>query len=256
MNKTHLVIGSKGEVGSALMALLSEKYNGCGIDVGSDAYPQKFDVLHVCIPYYGSADGAENRSSFVPIVQKYEAIYGAPGFLTIVHSTVRVGTCEKLNAVHSPIRGVHPNLQQSLKAFVKYFGGPRAQEAADIFNALGIDTRVIPDSRNTEAMKLWDTTGYGLNIILQKAIWQYCQENKLNFDVVYTDANRTYNEGFRALDMEQFAKYELKHVDGPIGGHCVVPNCNLLGGEIAEFVKAQSAKQPVPEKFTVLSRGC
>jgi hypothetical protein len=243
---SHLVIGCKGEVGSALFSLLSEKYPVTGIDA-SDYWPGEFDVLHVCIPW---------SKDFAAYVSYYREKCASEDALTVIHSTVPVGTCGKLESVHSPVRGVHPNLLRSLKAFVKYFGGPRAQEAADIFEALGIETRVIPDSRNTEAMKLWDTTGYGLNIILQKAIWQYCQENKLNFDVVYTDANRTYNEGFRALDMEQFAKYELKHVDGPIGGHCVIPNCELLGGEIAEFVRAQSAKQPIPEKFTLLSRGC
>jgi len=46
---TQLVIGSKGQVGSALIEVLSEKYEVSGIDI-NESIPHQFDVLHICIP--------------------------------------------------------------------------------------------------------------------------------------------------------------------------------------------------------------
>ena len=233
MNR-HLVIGSRGEVGSAVLALVSEVFDAMGLDLNEPAPVGKFDVLHVCIPW---------SDKFVGIVQDYQEKYGAPGALTIIHATVPVGTSDQCKGVHSPTRGVHPYLLKGLKSFVKYCGGKRANEAAAIFSALGLSAHIVCSARDTEALKLWDTSGYGLNIILEKAIWQYCQENALDFNTVYTHANWTYNEGFKRMGMESNSKYVLEHMDGPIGGHCVLPNCDLLGGTIAEFIKAEASKQ-------------
>lgn len=225
--KTHLVVGHKGQIGSAVMALLCEKFPTAGVDIGTRQVYGPFGVIHICIPF---------SDSFLGTVADYQKEHGSPECLTIIHSTVPLGTSGRLGAVHSPVRGVHPHLLEGLRTFVKYFGGPRAEEAASIFAQCGLVCRPVKSARDTEAMKLWDTTQYGLNIVLEKAIHAYCQEHGLDFETVYTDANRTYNEGFKKLGMERFAKYNLEHVPGQIGGHCVLPNCELLGGEIAEFV--------------------
>jgi hypothetical protein len=235
--KSHLVIGCKGQVGSAVMELLSGKFQVVGVDLDTPAPVGDFDVLHICIPFYGQPDSLEgSRESFTHTVRGYQRRNGFDNALVIIHSTVPLGTSAKLGAVHSPVRGVHPNLLEGLRTFVKYFGGPRAEEAAGYFAECGLVCRTVKSARDTEALKLWDTTQYGLNIILEKSIHSYCEEHGLDFDTVYTDANRTYNQGFYALGKPEYSKYILEHVDGPIGGHCVLPNCELLDSHIADFV--------------------
>jgi UDP-N-acetyl-D-mannosaminuronate dehydrogenase len=149
---------------------------------------------------------------------------------------VAVGTSAQFNAVHSPIRGVHPHLAEGICTFEKYFGGERAVEAADLFASLGINCITTDKAENTEAMKLWDTTYYGWNIVFEKAVHAYCEEHRLDFDIVYTHANRGYNSGYADLGMDNVQRPVLKHYPGKIGGHCVIPNAKLLGGEIADFI--------------------
>lgn len=222
----HLVIGSEGQVGSALVEVLSDKYAVDGIDYLSDRLPGKYDVIHICFPY---------NQKFEEAVEVYLDLYLAPGGLVIIHSTVPVGTSAKYNAVHSPIRGVHPHLAEGIRTFEKYFGGPQAVKAAGIFQ--GLSSTVVTDkAETTEAMKLWDTTYYGWNIVFEKAVKAYCDEHGLDYDIVYTQANRGYNSGYVDLGMGNVQRPVLKHFPGKIGGHCVVPNAKLLGGDIADFI--------------------
>lgn len=225
-----MIIGL-GEVGRALHTVFEqENLQVVGRDLAGEI-AEKHDVLHVCFP-------CKEPAIFAHQVLEYAAKYLKDGGLVIVHATVPVGTVGIMgtSAVHSPIRGVHPNLAGGIRTFVKYFGGPRATEAAAIFEAIGVQTRVTGDSRNTEALKLWDTTQYGLNIVLEKAMHAYCAAHGLDFDLIYGDANKTYNAGYATLGMGHVARPVLKHVDGKIGGHCVVPNARLLGDWIGDLI--------------------
>lgn len=130
------------------------------------------------------------------------------------------------------MRGVHPNIADGIITFVKYFGGLRADEAADIFSACGVKTVAISHARDCEAAKLWDTTQYGLQIVLCKAIHAWCEEHGVDFEFAYKEFNRTYNEGYRELGRSEVVRPFLKHMDGPIGGHCVIQNLPLLGGNV------------------------
>lgn len=219
----NLVIGL-GQIGSAIQEVLL--CDGLDTYKGVSAKEESYDTLHICIPY---------SSDFIPQVKLYQDRFGAS--LTIVHSTVPVGTSLALGSVSSPVRGVHPHLLEGVLTFIKYFGGEQADEAAKIFTDCGIVTHTHHDSRTIEAMKLWDTTGYGLNIILEKAIYEYCQKYNMDFDLLYRQSNLTYNEGYAKLGMSYFTKYVLSHKDGPIGGHCVVNNCDLLDSWVADLIK-------------------
>lgn len=212
MLKKHLVIGM-GEIGTGL----SEVLRCDGIDI-NDQVP-KADIIHICFPY---------SDQFIELVQKYQ--HDTEASLIIIHSTVPVGTTSKCGegAVHSPVRGKHPHLAEGIKTFVKFFGGGRAEEVAAYFSTLGVETVTTEKPENTEAMKLWDTEIYREAILLNKRIYQYCEENGLDFDIVYTLANKTYNDGYAKLGHPEFTKYVLKYIDGPIGGHCLEPNHKLL----------------------------
>lgn len=210
----HLVIGL-GEVGSAMQKILD--CDGLDFKKDSTANGGVYDMIHICFPY---------TSNFVSSVNNYKRLYKAS--IIVVHSTVPLGTCDQNNWTHSPVRGVHPNLEEGIKTFVKFVGGRDYRAVAKVFEKLGINTFTTEKASTTEAIKLWDTTQYGLMILIEKQIKAFCNKNNLDFDSVYTEANETYNEGYRKLGMENVMRPVLKHMSGPIGGHCVIPNAKIL----------------------------
>lgn len=133
-------------------------------------------------------------------------------------------------------------MAEGIRTFTKFFGGERAEEAADIFRKLGIKCTTTPRAQDTEALKLWDTTYYGWNIVFEKAVKEYCDDHGLDFDIVYTQANRSYNRGYSTLGMMNVQRPVLEHRPGPIGGHCVIPNAEILGGDIADTILAFDAE--------------
>lgn len=228
----NLVIGNKGQIGSAIQSIL-----GChGIDKSENVFlsnteTEHYDVLHICIPY---------SDEFIDLVHRYKLWYDAE--IVIVHSTVPVGTCAKIGEfiVYSPCRGIHPELEKGIRTFTKYFAGEKAEQASKVFSEKGLDCVYATNPiavRSLEASKLWDTTQYGWNIIIEKMIYKHCQDNDLDFNLVYTMFNKSYNEGYEKLGHPEYKKYILEHRDGKIGGHCVMANLDLLDSKICDIIK-------------------
>lgn len=212
-----MVVGL-GEVGGAVQEVLA--CDGHDPFKGVMAKDLHYDVIHICFPYNQSA------YDFSAEVEKYKKQFTSD--LVVVHSTVPVGTSSALGAVHSPIRGVHPHIAKSIRTFVKFFGGEMAEQAADIFREKGVKTYCTARSEETEAGKLWDTTQYGIFILLNKEIHLYCERYGLDYNVVYGMFNKTYNEGYSELGREEVMRPYLKYMPGQIGGHCVVQNAQIL----------------------------
>lgn len=218
----HLIVGY-GEVGKSLGKVLG-KHDWIDFNIKHNSEFITPRVIHICIPY---------SKKFNKYVKQYQSII--PDSLVIVHSSVPIGTCDKLGVVHSPIAGVHPHLEEGIRTFVKYFGGTNkadVRRAANIFSRLGIRTKTFKNAKTTEAMKLWSTTQYGRMLMLEKEIYEWCEKNEVDFNDVYTRSNIDYNEGYTKLGMENVVRPYYKHVPGPIGGHCVLPNAKLLGVKI------------------------
>ena len=205
-----LIIGA-GEVGKALQGILKCEI----IDKESKAL-ENFDVIHICFPY---------SPSFISQVKTYQKKYKP--FYTLIHSTVPIGTCEKVGSYHCPIRGMHPNLENSMLTFVAYLA-PHSTILTEYLNSFGFKIKQVKSSRDTEALKLFDTLYYFWNIIFEKEVYSFCKENKLDFNVVYTQGNKTYNEGYEALERRNVIRPVLSHIAGPVGGHCLVPNAEIL----------------------------
>lgn len=226
MRKNHIIAGM-GEVGMALLdVLLKKKQHVWGIDMKEyPPYPEQVEVLHIC---YGYSEGF-NKS-----VKAYQKRFKPK--LTIVHASVPVGTCDKLGVVHSPVRGIHPRLSKSIETFEKYFGGKQSAVASSIFRKMGIKTLGVPKASWTEALKLWDTTQYGFMIAIEKYIWNWCRLNNVPFSIIYQHANRTYNEGYVKMGRPDVVRPFLKHMPGPIGGHCIIPNAKLLNDKMGKVL--------------------
>lgn len=207
-----------GQVGQAVAKLYSEP-------LIYDPYQDKMDdvsgvdILNVCIPY---------TENFVSAVKDLST----PNWYTVIHSTVPVGTTEKLGRkfLHSPVRGLHPNLYDGLKTFVKFIGGSDLQlaQAYSIhLKSLGVKTYVCDDAKTTELAKLADTTYYGLCIAFTSDMKKLCDEHNVDFSEVMTEYNNTYNEGYTKLGKSNVVRPVLYPTD-KIGGHCVIPNAKLL----------------------------
>ena len=220
-----LIVGA-GEVGKSLYRVLKDHHETHIRDV-TPTVLSGIDVLNICFPY---------QQGFEIAVAEYQKEYSPE--LTIIHSTVPIGTCRKLGAVHSPIHGKHPNLDRGIKTFVKYIGAsdPLMADMADEFlRKAKINTMIVSNPETSEASKMWCTTQYGWNIVLMKEIKKFCEENNLNFDEVY-GWNQLYNDGYEKLGMHQFRRPVLEPQDGKIGGHCVINNCRLMDNDITEFI--------------------
>jgi len=107
---------------------------------------------------------------------------------------------------------------------------------------LGIPTRLVLDSRNTEALKLWETTQSFAGIVLQKEIKEWCDNLGLDFNVVYTENNDAFNEGYAKLGYKQEFLSVFRNIDGRIGGHCLVPNAKILKHKLTKFLLKKNKK--------------
>lgn len=219
MESTRTTIIGYGEVGKGLHEVLQD-YECRIVDTEKSIQPEigwKPEIMHICFPY---------SDDFIQDVKKYQERY-KPKY-TVIHSTVPVGVSRQCGATHSPIRGKHPELAQSIKTFVKYIGGDQGSEIADYFRRVGVRVCLFDKQETTEAMKLFDTEYYKTCIEFCKRVKSYCDKNNLNFHEVYTLSNQTYNDGYSELGYPEFVRPVLQPIMKEIGGHCVENNSKLI----------------------------
>lgn len=216
---THVVVGA-GEVGRAIAAVLPGDVYLRDVD----GVTQRAETLHICFPWSPSFEREAAR--YIAECQ--------PG-VAVIHSTVPVGTSRRLGAVHSPVTGRHPSLEQSVRTFAKFFGGGRAALAAAPFMAQGVTCRLVPDPETTEAGKLLATLQHGWMVAIQKEAYRFCREQGADPAIAYREMNRAYNAGYAALG-EPWALPVLRDVPGPIGGHCVIPNARMTPTRLAGWL--------------------
>lgn len=215
-------------------------------------------VVNVCIPFNG-------YDKFVQALRDLELCQGS---LVIIQSTIGVGCTDRLQAdlpsvvcVHSPVRGVHPNLTPGLLTFEKYVG------ISDLFfedhstknrlthhiEALDIKP-VVCRAKESELAKVVSTTLYGINIAAVTDVSKMCEDNGVDFEKVFTQWQTGYNTGYIALGKPNVVRPVLTPVpeneDGRrvIGGHCVLPNCVILrnemgGNSLSDFVLRYSDEE-------------
>ncbi len=226
MKKSIIGVLGIGEVGSAISSILEKKYLVLKKDVKFDEIKRtRLDVLHVCIPY---------SKNFEKVAVRQIRLNNPS--LTIIHSTVMPKTTENIygntnkNIVHSPVMGKHPKLKRDILNFTKVIG-PVNKHSKELarkhFNTIGIKTFEFNSSLESEVAKLLDTTYYAWNIIFNKMAFKICKNMKINFDNVYKKFNQIYNESYKE-SKPAVVRPILEFKDGPIGGHCVIPNTIFL----------------------------
>lgn len=213
MKTEHIVIGM-GEVGKAIQKVFDCDW----VDIDAeDVYSDKHKIMHICLPY---------NKKFGELVKKYKKKF-TPQY-TVIHSTVPVGTSRKLNCLHSPIRGLHPNLYEGVMTFEKFIGGKDASAVVDDFRRVGLKVIICDTQEATELGKLLDTEYYRACIEFTLRAKNLCDKHKVPFHESYTLFNNTYNVGYTKLDHAEYVRPTLQPIMKTIGGHCVLPNSKLI----------------------------
>jgi len=228
-----IIIGA-GEIGKSLHNVLKNAHEVYLRDVEEVDIPTDIEVMNICYPYH---------KNFIKTTKEYIKQYSPK--VVIVHSTVPVGTSEKLDAVHSPCHGKHPNLQKGILTFVKYVGGEDPEKvyiAKEYLTQAGIEAQMVASSRTSELSKIMCTSYYGWNIVFMKEMQKICKKHGVPFHEVYTDWNHLYDIGYADLNMPQFIIPVLDPMPGKIGGHCVVNNTDLESNYIANIIKEKIAE--------------
>jgi UDP-N-acetyl-D-mannosaminuronate dehydrogenase len=214
--RQRVIVVGLGEVGRPLLQIVSEYHDVIGVDITPPTERfDKVDVLHICYPF--------QIKDFVGETARYIELFRPR--VTIINSTVAVGTtravAERSEAVvvNSPVRGKHARMVEEMRSYAKFVGAldlGGAQDAADHFESVGLKTRILSSPEATELAKLTETTYFGLMIAWAQELERYCDQAGQN----YGEIASFYEEiGF-------FPK--VKYFPGVIGGHCVLPNIEIL----------------------------
>lgn len=240
----QLVIGA-GQIGTPLAQILAEHWETFIYDLKDSIVPKvtTAGVLHICYPW---------DRWFISETQRYIEQY-APR-LTILHSTVVPGATESLQhhvrseIVYSPVRGRHGQMKADLRKYTKFVAGREsgAQMAAEVLQEVGMSVRFLNPPRALELAKLLETTYSGLLIAWAQEMARYCD----GAGVEYLDAARFFAE----IDYLPRVVFQPGH----IGGHCIMPNLELLEQQhlspMIDAIRASNAReddtgerlQPIP----------
>ncbi len=227
-----------GEIGSAIREL----YEKAGIEVVIYDPPKGFlgdiarcDLVHVCVP----AEALNKVAFWVHLPY-------------VIHSTVPVGTCRKLagkdarmKIFHAPVRGNHPRLALSMQTFempitARDWFGQLPREDFDLVRRLDEHFGAILNIlltfwgpyENSELAKLFCTARLGMEVLFMREVYDACARHGADPSLVYDEWTRQYNAGYRDLNNnDKYTRPILLQQKGPIGGHCVMPNAQLLLNE-------------------------
>jgi UDP-glucose 6-dehydrogenase len=117
---------------------------------------------------------------------------------------------------------------------VKFVGAidpTSGQQAADHFRSVGVKTKVLASPEATELAKLTETTYFGVLIAWAQEVERYCDQ--LGQD--YNDIVSFYEE----------IKYlpRVKFFPGVIGGHCVMPNIEIMRQLLGDSVMLDAIRE-------------
>ena len=234
MDQTVVVVGL-GEVGKPLMEIIKGRYRTLGVDIDQPASVSHCDVMHICFPF--------QNDKFVGQAVEYIHQY-RPG-LTVVNSTVAPGTTRRIAVesetavVNSPVRGKHVRMQDEMLRYTKFVGAldlPSGERAVEHFKEVGMKTKLLSSPEATEIAKLTETTYFGLLIAWAQEVERYCVKLGINYDEVVS-----FYEEIKFFP-------PTKYFPGVIGGHCVMPNIDILrqqfpSGLLDAILKSNTLKQ-------------
>jgi UDP-N-acetyl-D-mannosaminuronate dehydrogenase len=233
MQKSTVVLGL-GEIGKPLFSLIEAAHHPTvGVDVQPVEAPGAVGVMHVCYPF-------DVRGGFREVSATYAKKYDPA--LIIIHSTVSPGTTRAIEAavkkpcVYSPVRGKHTRMRDELQTYKKFVAGTDAdavRAAAKHLEGAKMKTESMGAPETLELAKLLETTYFGVLIA-------WAQE----MDRMAKQTGGDYMEAAKFFAEIDYLPKRV-FVPGFIGGHCVMPNIEILLKQFAspmlEAVKTSNA---------------
>ena len=239
LSKKNIVAGL-GEIGKPILQLIS-KHNLCvGYDTNSKLMNkkefQKYTdtptlFLHICIPF--------NKKFIVNVSTLYNKFRPE---IIVIHSTIEPRTTKKIQknlhvpVIYSATRGVHKRMKYDLQRYTKFFAieidAPKKAWAISNYKKLlrssGIKTKQMSSPLTLELAKiLVDTTYYGWLITYAQLTNMIAIKNKVDYDEMWEFSD----------EIHKILGNRPKMYPGFIGGHCVIPNLELISEEILNLIK-------------------
>ena len=235
------IILGMGEVGQTIFELLVQRNFKCiGIDVDplkcrnydQDKKIEEVEYLHVCIP--GTlVDFDKIISKRIESTENLNAV--------VIHSTVKPRTTEIIQKqfdipiLFSPVRGVHSRFLEDVKRYTKFVANDRkiSSKITLDFERRFQKVKWMSTTKTAEFAKiLVDTTYYGWLINYAQITKMICEKEGIDFEEMWSFADEIHeNLGNRP-----------KMYPGIIGGHCVIPNLELIANEKIDIIREINEK--------------
>ena len=234
-----LVIGL-GEIGIPILKTLSKAIPTAGYDTNHRLVNKKeYDKLikhrtifeHICIPFTDKF-----IDSVLGLVKQHKPM------AIVIHSTISPGTTETIQkkldipVIYSATRGVHKRMVKDLKRYTKFYSvyewASKSKWAAKQYEKRmrdsGIKTKKMSSPLTLELAKIVvDTSYYGWLITYAQLSNMIAIQNKVNYDEMWSFAD----------EIHKFLGNRPKMYPGFIGGHCVIPNLDLIKNDTLDLIK-------------------
>lgn len=244
----HLIIGN-GQIGQAIYKLLSNGFENIETyDIQKDTDSDKeriksggaIDVMHVSFPF---------SDKFIDFAKQYIEEFSPKA--TVIYSTVAIGTTKKIgdNVFHSPVVGRHPDLDGGIRQGIRFIGTNQkdAHPVDELWESLGVKVKVVNSTDATEFIKIRSTSKFGINLVWTEYEKMIADDIGMDFDLL-KEFDEDYNQIYKKLGMEWAQQYILDPPKGRIGGHCVIPNAELLNEQYpSDLLEKIISMKPKPE---------
>ena len=238
------VVAGLGEIGKPILKLLSKDGIIVGFDLNRDLMDErkfekykklKTSFLHITIP-------VTNRfiNDVLKLYKKFQPE------CVVIHSTIKPGTTEKLQGklpipvIYSATRGVHKRMSNDIKRYTKFFvistNAPRSKWASSKYVKLmkrcGIKTKKMSKPETLELAKIvCDTSYLGWLVNYAQLSNLIAIEHGVNYDEMWSFSD----------EIHEFLGNRPKMYPGYIGGHCVIPNLDLIHLDTLNLIKKMNS---------------
>ena len=224
------IVAGLGEIGLPIYKIISRNFPVHGYDIDKNLIPnnpKKFECypirfLHICIPY---------SKFFLPNVLKLNKIFLPESI--VIHSTIKPKTTQNLQKklsipiIYSPTRGVHKRMASDLKRYTKFFALDNkiknstliSKNYVNLMKKCGIKTKRLSNPITLELSKIiCDTSYYGWLINYAQMSKMIAKKYKVDYDEMWSLSD----------EIHKYLGNRPKMFPGFIGGHCVIPNLQLI----------------------------
>ena len=260
------IVAGLGEIGAPILKLLSNNELTLGYDINENLMnKRKFDkyektqtlMLHICIPF---------SKKFISNIQKLVKKFHPK--IVVIHSTVSPRTTSTLQSkfsipvIYSATRGVHKRkfdkyqphkngILFDIMRYTKFFAisndAPNKVFAVNEFKKSmrinGVKTKQMSTPETLELGKIiCDTSYYGWLINYAQLSNMIAMQYNVDYDEMWTFSD----------EIHKFLGNRPKMFPGITGGHCIIPNLDLIHNDTLNLIKKINTNyEKILDKFQV-----